>query len=989
MKTKTAVLNGKPYAGNPHVRFDEGEVASAKPRRGSLLYKSLKLVAAVVVCAGSAMPALADDWTYSNNVLSDGNWTIAATLKSGNITVGAPTAGEGLLDLSKPCTGGTISAVGGSAFDGNANITGLVLPDRSFTIGTYAFRNCSNLKGKLSIGKVGRVTFSYSGGQRDAWAFQNTGIEDLEIGLIGKDANGVYGFSKGVFSGCTALTNITFTENCDIVNFGKNVFDGCTALKTVTPLLPETVAAISCFAFQNCPIEGALSVGAVKSVSFGNDSSGARQSYAFSGAQITNLVFGASQGAIGEAAGLFGSCTKLERIDILSETMTSFGSKTPFPTCSALKEINFTITKPTLTGMTSPGVAKKIRFTYPKTSTEWGDYVTGLGANLVAWDPESEDAAIYKKTFPDWASKTPIGYTSSLISGRAIWLVPLKTGADDDVFLGVQGDPVEVGAVSPAYTGTEFPQVEAGTVCTAPHYGEDGTTAWECIGYTLEKQNDDTSWSVVEEKGDRSVTVGADEGGTYRLTWKWQKVAYALRLFPQDESICTFAPAGTPFDGGSDIEGVYYASNTTVTVTMTPTSGGELEFLGWHGPVADEDRQKTVVDVTIEGVTDLVAYYSTPWTYAGGVLTDGYWAFNASGSAGALTISSIRQQAGGLSLLDLRKGTGGSGVTAIGGSVFDGNTLLKEVRLPDNVTTIGNYAFRNCLALTTVTPLLPATVTSIGLCAFQNAAVEGKLELGLVNKVSFEQDGSGARNSRAFQGTKINELVLGSIGDVLYAETFAGCTALTNLTFAESFNTPNFYYGCFDGCTALKTVTPFLPDCVTFIEALVFQNCPVEGKLSLGMTKNVTFNFTGGGSRNSSAFAGTKIGELEMGPGSGDVWFANMFSGCSSLTNIWMTGYPHARGDYAAYYSGVFSGVPANARILLNRESEEWMAWIADTAKATPWKNLTQEQRNAYYAAWPGESRPQARSKSGNGLFPADSWLKTFPWDTGLKLFFR
>lgn len=34
-----AILRGKPDAGNPHVRFDEGEVASAKPRRGSLLYK--------------------------------------------------------------------------------------------------------------------------------------------------------------------------------------------------------------------------------------------------------------------------------------------------------------------------------------------------------------------------------------------------------------------------------------------------------------------------------------------------------------------------------------------------------------------------------------------------------------------------------------------------------------------------------------------------------------------------------------------------------------------------------------------------------------------------------------------------------------------------------------------------------------------------------------------------------------------------------------
>jgi len=39
-----ATLRGKPDAGNPHVRFDEGEVASTKPRRGSLLYKSCFLV---------------------------------------------------------------------------------------------------------------------------------------------------------------------------------------------------------------------------------------------------------------------------------------------------------------------------------------------------------------------------------------------------------------------------------------------------------------------------------------------------------------------------------------------------------------------------------------------------------------------------------------------------------------------------------------------------------------------------------------------------------------------------------------------------------------------------------------------------------------------------------------------------------------------------------------------------------------------------------
>ena len=38
-----AALRGKPDAGNPHVRFDGGEVApAATPRRGSLLYNEIE-----------------------------------------------------------------------------------------------------------------------------------------------------------------------------------------------------------------------------------------------------------------------------------------------------------------------------------------------------------------------------------------------------------------------------------------------------------------------------------------------------------------------------------------------------------------------------------------------------------------------------------------------------------------------------------------------------------------------------------------------------------------------------------------------------------------------------------------------------------------------------------------------------------------------------------------------------------------------------------
>ena len=53
-------LNGKPYAGSPHVRFDACDVApSEKPRCGALLYKKIGIVvlfAGVAACSAAGVP---------------------------------------------------------------------------------------------------------------------------------------------------------------------------------------------------------------------------------------------------------------------------------------------------------------------------------------------------------------------------------------------------------------------------------------------------------------------------------------------------------------------------------------------------------------------------------------------------------------------------------------------------------------------------------------------------------------------------------------------------------------------------------------------------------------------------------------------------------------------------------------------------------------------------------------------------------------------
>ncbi len=70
--TTGKALNGKPYAGNPHVRFDEGEVASAAmPRRGSLLYKTK-----MIVVAALAATSVQAEFKINRSVMSEEYWKI-------------------------------------------------------------------------------------------------------------------------------------------------------------------------------------------------------------------------------------------------------------------------------------------------------------------------------------------------------------------------------------------------------------------------------------------------------------------------------------------------------------------------------------------------------------------------------------------------------------------------------------------------------------------------------------------------------------------------------------------------------------------------------------------------------------------------------------------------------------------------------------------------------------------------------------------------
>ena len=78
--TTNAIPGGKPDAGKPHGRFDEGEVTSAKPRRGVLLYRAAGVFfsgvsLAVVTLAGTAASELPRLKWLDSDVGEDGTVT--------------------------------------------------------------------------------------------------------------------------------------------------------------------------------------------------------------------------------------------------------------------------------------------------------------------------------------------------------------------------------------------------------------------------------------------------------------------------------------------------------------------------------------------------------------------------------------------------------------------------------------------------------------------------------------------------------------------------------------------------------------------------------------------------------------------------------------------------------------------------------------------------------------------------------------------------
>ena len=162
-------------------------------------------------------------------------------------------------------------------------------------------------------------------------------------------------------------------------------------------------------------------------------------------------------------------------------------------------------------------------------------------------------------------------------------------------------------------------------------------------------------------------------------------------------------------------------------------------------------------------------------------------------------------------------------VTSIGAYAFYSCSGLTSVTIPNSVTSIDNYAFYECSGLTSVT--IGNSVTSIGNEAFR--VCSSLTSITIPNSVTSIGD-------KAFSGcTGLTSVTIPNSVTSIGAFAFWGCSGLTSITIPNSVTSID---AAFSGCTGLTSVT--IPNSVTTIGSEAFYYC--SGLTSITIPNSVT-----------------------------------------------------------------------------------------------------------------------------------------------------
>lgn len=724
----TALTDFQLAEGNTHFQVQQGALMTADGTRlltyaASAPQQSFVMPETLTQIDDGALKNLRylETLTFSP-IFSDyqaGMFENATGLKTVNFGEGTLTAipdrfFKGCTSLVSPNAFTGVTSVGESAFEGCTAVQSLSFDDSLSNIGTKAFQNCTALE---SVHIPDSVT------SLSAAAFRND-VSLTEFQMPER----LHTVSASAFSGCTSLKTVTWSKYLQTIE--ANAFEN-TALTEI--IFPESLTRIGAYAFAG--------IGTLENIVL-PENLNTIGSAAFSDTGIQTLKLPKSVTTLGNGAWM--NCAALREVQ-WEAALTKIPVNT-FEHCTALTQIELPdgiveigarafSGNESLTNVTLPRTVRRIEsaaFEGCSALTDillWPD-VEEIAADAFAncenltirgWKGSAAEKAATSQGVNFAAADQEISYT--LNAAQDGYLV---SGCDENAVLlvlpAVHNELPVVGTAENAFANCKYLQevrVEAESVylqvCDGILMDATGKTL---LLYPARRAGADL---VIDE----NVTAIADYAFAYcqnlrSITIGTQVETIGDHAFDAvNDALCLVVQDGSPAQLWASAHGVRYASEST---SFTYRLEGDKAYItGYTGTLPE-----TVVPAVIDGypvyaIENLRSPILTHVVVSEGIEVIGDSAFKAyfdyeKGYIRTLVSVSLPQS---LKIIsddgfwgqeNLQEITLGS-VVEIGQSAFGSCTMLKQITLPDTLTTIGWRAFESS-GLTSLT--IPVNVTSLG-----------------------------------------------------------------------------------------------------------------------------------------------------------------------------------------------------------------------------------------------------------------------------------
>ena len=711
------------------------------------------------------MPLMASASTNINGIY----YNLNSTDKVAEVTYSSGTEYSGSIVIPETVAYGgvtySVTSIGEGAFWGCSGLTSITIPNSVTTIiGTAYFAMCDNL-----------VTIKVEDGNTiyDSRDNCNAVIKTADNELIAgcKNTfipNSVTSIGESAFWGCSGLTSITIPNS--VTSFGNSAFEAC-GLTSIT--IGNSVTSIGDRAFWGCSGLTSVTIGnsvtSIGNEAFLNCTSIEKITFhcqeiepdfmmLMMESSLKEVIIGDEVKSIGERA--FCGCSGLTSVTI-GNSVTSIGEGA-FWGCSGLTSVDIPNSVTSIGGEAFSGCSGLTSVTIGNSVTSIGEGAfsgcTGLKAvhitDLAAWCKINFHYDFVEYDYSD----NPLFYAHHLFLN------------DEEVKVLIIPDGI-TSIKNVAFSGCSgLTSVTIGNSVTSIGEG----AFWGCSGLTsITIPNSVTSIGNDAFSGCSGLTSVDIPNNVTSIGW------LAFSGCDNIEEI-TFhcQEIGSWFSGMKSIKEIIIADEvksigesafsgcsglTSVTIGSSVTYIEEGAFSGCSGLKAVH-------------ITDLAAWCKINFHYD---FVEFDYSDNPLFYAHHLYLND--EEVKELIIPD--------GITSIKNVAFHGCSGLTSVTIPNSVASIGNYAFYGCFGLTSVT--IPNSVISIGWNAFSGCS--GLTSVTIGNSVT-------------------------SIGGC----AFQGCSSLTSVTIPNSVT--SISNNAFQGCSFLSSVS--IGKGVKSIGSLAFANCP-------------------------------------------------------------------------------------------------------------------------------------------------------------------